>query len=126
MIGDILFYFTFMTSPLIFSFPDINNRCACVFPLTSFPKSSSDMVNVTIFAVSAIERHVVPTLARMQVRPLLIGILRTVGFGRLPFSHLPLFLQIDIPAFCLTALILECESENSVPFLYCVFALSSI
>ncbi len=37
----------FMTSPLIFSFPDINNACAFAFPLTSFPKSSSAKVKDT-------------------------------------------------------------------------------
>ncbi len=39
---------TFITSPLIFNFPDINSLCACVFPLTSLPKSSSDSDSVTI------------------------------------------------------------------------------
>jgi hypothetical protein len=33
---------------LIFSFPDMNNPCAFAFPLTSFPKSSSAKVKVTM------------------------------------------------------------------------------
>ncbi len=45
-IGSI--FVAFMTSPFIFSFPDMNSRCACVFPLTSLPKSSSDSDKVTI------------------------------------------------------------------------------
>ena len=44
-IGSI--FVAFITSPLTFSFPDMNSRCAFALPLTSFPKSSSDSVSVT-------------------------------------------------------------------------------
>lgn len=37
-----------MTSPVIFSLPAMNNRCAWVLPLVSLPKSSSDNDRVTI------------------------------------------------------------------------------
>lgn len=37
-----------MTSPVIFSLPAMNNRCAWVLPLVSLPKSSSDNERVTI------------------------------------------------------------------------------
>ena len=45
-IGSI--FVAFITSPLTFSFPDMNNLCACVLPLTSLPKSSSESDRVTI------------------------------------------------------------------------------
>ncbi len=38
----------FITSPLTFSFPDINSRCAFALPLTNFPKSSSERESVTV------------------------------------------------------------------------------
>lgn len=47
---------TFITSPFIFNFPAMNNLCACVFPLTSLPKSSSDSDSVTSFAISLCSR----------------------------------------------------------------------
>lgn len=40
-------FVAFMTSPLIFNFPDMNSRCACVFPATNFANSSSDSDSVT-------------------------------------------------------------------------------
>lgn len=40
-------FVAFMTSPLIFSFPDMNSRWACVLPATILPKSSSDNDSVT-------------------------------------------------------------------------------
>ena len=49
-IGSI--FVAFMMSPLIFSFPDMNNRCAWVLPLAIFPKSSSDSDRKTRPAIS--------------------------------------------------------------------------
>lgn len=40
-------FVAFMTSPLIFNFPAMNSRCACVLPATILPKSSSDSDSVT-------------------------------------------------------------------------------
>lgn len=40
-------FHTFITSPLIFSFPLINSLCACVFPATILPKSSSLRLSAT-------------------------------------------------------------------------------
>lgn len=40
-------FVAFMTSPLIFNFPDMNSRCAWVLPATILPKSSSDNDSVT-------------------------------------------------------------------------------
>jgi hypothetical protein len=45
-IGSILV--AFMTSPLTFNFPDMNNRCAFALPATNLPKSSSERERVTI------------------------------------------------------------------------------
>lgn len=39
----------FITSPLIFSFPDMNKFWAFFFPLTRFPKSSSERDKITAF-----------------------------------------------------------------------------
>jgi len=41
-------FVAFMTSPVSFSLPAMNNRCAWVLPLVSLPKSSSDNERVTI------------------------------------------------------------------------------
>ena len=41
-----------MMSPLIFSFPDMNNRCAWVLPLASLLKSSSDSERKTVLVIS--------------------------------------------------------------------------
>lgn len=49
-IGSI--FVAFMISPLIFSFPDMNNRCAWVLPLASLPKSSSDNERKTVLLIS--------------------------------------------------------------------------
>src|SRR6266516_1807097 len=40
-------FVAFITSPLTLSFPDMNNLCAFAFPVTSFPKSSSERMRVT-------------------------------------------------------------------------------
>ena len=49
-IGSILV--AFMMSPLIFSFPDMNSRCAWVLPLASLLKSSSDNERKTTEMIS--------------------------------------------------------------------------
>ena len=41
-------FVAFITSPLTFSFPAMNNRCAFAFPATSLPKSSSDNDRMTV------------------------------------------------------------------------------
>jgi len=45
-IGSI--FVAFITSPFTFSFPAMNNRWAFAFPLTNFPKSSSERARVTV------------------------------------------------------------------------------
>ena len=53
---------TFITSPLTFSFPDMNSLCAWVFPLTSLPKSSSESESVT----TSRRQHTLTSIARSE------------------------------------------------------------
>ena len=50
-------FVAFITSPLTFSLPDMKSRCACVLPLTSFPKSSSDSDRVTVDDLVTYKTH---------------------------------------------------------------------
>lgn len=41
-------FVAFITSPLTLSFPPMNSLCAFAFPVTNFPKSSSERLSVTV------------------------------------------------------------------------------
>jgi hypothetical protein len=61
-IGSI--FVAFITSPLTFSPPLINSFCAFALPLTSFPKLSSLMLNVTVAFSGGAPLPTVPVFLR--------------------------------------------------------------
>jgi hypothetical protein len=118
----------FITSPLTFNFPDMNSLCAFAFPLTNFPKSSSDSDRVTVQErcqllvsdnAAANEWLHGQSKGVLETRHAIfnLGALLPVGFSPSPFPTSPLLLRSMCQLSVSPALFFSVNANTAFPCL---------
>lgn len=128
-IGSILV--AFITSPLIFSFPDMNSFCAFALPEISLAKSTSESMSVTIHrALSAFRKCLGLYSIISCIRPFVdVWCTHTswlLPLRRRPLAYLAALFEIDVPVARLALVVLQRECEDGTALLDRVLALGFV
>ena len=116
----------FITSPLIFSFPDMNNDCAFALPETSLPKFSSDRLRVTVARCQhLLAKQSLPSLCRRRSTLACSSPFAFLPAGASPFATSPFSLRSMCQLSVWPEAFFKVKAKMALPFLMASFRSAS-